>query len=161
MKSFSGSFQIRHVAMLCKYAGISFISGAVNHGMFSGERSLLTAALGVAVYIGGAILFRLNGDEKSSWRDLLGFGVLASVGLGFFTGGLQHFPDSPDRSVWVVPLGFVMSLWAFHALEGRGTISRNAAWRFGIVGSVVVLVGSGGAWWVFDHLGHAHDGHHH
>jgi hypothetical protein len=39
-KSMTASFQIQHSAMLLKYSGISFISGAVNHGFFSGERSL-------------------------------------------------------------------------------------------------------------------------
>ncbi len=161
MQTFSGSFQTRHVATLCKYAGISFISGAVNHGMFSGERSLLTAAAGVLVYIAGAVLFRLDGDEKTRWQDLLGYGVIASVGLGFFTGGLQHFPDSPDRSVWVVPLGFVMSLWAFYALEGRETVSKAAVWRFGLLGTLLVVLGSAAAWWFFDHYGHGHGAHHH
>jgi integrase len=33
------------------------------------------------------------------WADLLGFGIVGSIGLGFFTGGLQHFPDSPGRSL--------------------------------------------------------------
>jgi hypothetical protein len=41
----TSSFQIQHSAMLLKYSGISFISGAVNHGFFSGERSLWTAAV--------------------------------------------------------------------------------------------------------------------
>jgi uncharacterized cupredoxin-like copper-binding protein len=39
-------------------------------------------------------------------------GTLLSIGLGFFTGGLQHFPDSPARSAWVVPLGFAISILA-------------------------------------------------
>ena len=59
-------FQTEHLATLAKYAGISFVAGAVNHGFL----------------------------------DLLGFGIVASIGLGFFTGGLQHFPDSPGRSLW-------------------------------------------------------------
>ena len=41
------AFQHHHGAMLLKYSGISFISGAVNHGFFSGERSLWTAAAGM------------------------------------------------------------------------------------------------------------------
>lgn len=36
------NFQRHHAAMLLKYSGISFIAGAVNHGFFSGERSLWT-----------------------------------------------------------------------------------------------------------------------
>ena len=39
------NFQTQHLATLAKYAGISFIAGAVNHGMFSEQRSLLTAAI--------------------------------------------------------------------------------------------------------------------
>lgn len=161
MASRSPSFELHHVAMLCKYAGISFISGAVNHGMFSGERSLLTALLGVGVYLIGAVLYRSVDEEQTSWRDLLGYGVVASIGLGFFTGGLQHFPDSPGRSLWVVPLGFTMSLIAFYALEGRGALSRNALIRYGVISIIIVTVSSIGAWWFFDHFGHGHHDHAH
>ena len=101
------NFQTQHLATLAKYAGISFIAGAVNHGMFTEERSFLTAALGVAFYlIGAAMELKASNDASKRWGDLLGFGIVASIGLGFFTGGLQHFPDSPQRSLWVVPLGF-------------------------------------------------------
>ena len=161
MASRSPSFELHHVAMLCKYAGISFISGAVNHGMFSGERSLLTALLGVGVYLIGAVLYRSVDEEQTSWRDLLGYGVVASIGLGFFTGGLQHFPDSPGRSLWVVPLGFTMSLIAFYALEGRGALSRNALISYGVISIIIVTVSSIGAWWFFDHFGHGHHDHAH
>lgn len=161
MTSTTASFELRHIATLCKYAGISFISGAVNHGMFSGERSLMTAALGIVVYLAGMVLYRINGDERASWQDLLGYGVIASIGLGFFTGGLQHFPDSPSRSVWVVPLGFAMSLGAFYALEGRAILSRKAMMRFGAISSVIVLAASLGAWGLFDYIGHDHAGHAH
>ena len=100
-----------HGAMLLKYSGISFISGAVNHGFFSGERSLWTAAVGVALFLLGAFLALHLSDERqaeagdqansnspgtpSSLTRTLLLGALLSIGLGFFTGGLQHFPDSP------------------------------------------------------------------
>jgi len=41
------SLAIQHSATLARYAGISFIAGAVNHGMFSEQRSLITACFGV------------------------------------------------------------------------------------------------------------------
>ena len=50
----TASFAIQHSAMLLKYSGISFISGAVNHGFFSGERSLWTAAIGIVLFVVGA-----------------------------------------------------------------------------------------------------------
>ncbi len=106
------SFQIQHSAMLLKYSGISFISGAVNHGFFTGERSLWTAAVGILLFVLGAWMEHRNQDSETSLFESLWVGTLLSIGLGFFTGGLQHFPDSPARSSWVVPLGFVISVVA-------------------------------------------------
>jgi uncharacterized cupredoxin-like copper-binding protein len=106
------SFQIQHSAMLLKYSGISFISGAVNHGFFSGERSLWTAAVGIVLFVAGAWMEHRSQYNTQSLIESLWVGTLLSIGLGFFTGGLQHFPDSPARSAWVVPLGFAISILA-------------------------------------------------
>jgi uncharacterized cupredoxin-like copper-binding protein len=106
------SFQIQHSAMLLKYSGISFISGAVNHGFFSGERSLWTAAVGIVLFVAGAWMEHRSQNNSESLMASLWVGTLLSIGLGFFTGGLQHFPDSPARSAWVVPLGFAISILA-------------------------------------------------
>ncbi len=141
------SFQHQHAAMLLKYSGISFISGAVNHGFFSGERSLWTAAAGILLFVAGALmLHRLEDDtgpREGLWKTLL-LGALLSVGLGFFTGGLQHFPDSPARSAWVVPLGFAISVPAM-------ALSTSGAWRpastlYALVAGVLISLGSYGTW---------------
>ena len=108
----TASFQIQHSAMLLKYSGISFISGAVNHGFFSGERSLWTAAVGIVLSVAGAWMEHRSQNNTQSLIESLWVGTLLSIGLGFFTGGLQHFPDSPARSAWVVPLGFAISILA-------------------------------------------------
>ena len=132
------NFQTQHLATLAKYAGISFIAGAVNHGMFTEERSFFTAALGVAFYlIGAAMELKASNDASKRWGDLLGFGIVASIGLGFFTGGLQHFPDSPQRSLWVVPLGFFLSLLALY-------FSKEWRSRMGLK-PLVIYTGSTGA----------------
>ena len=148
------SFQHHHAAMLLKYSGISFISGAVNHGFFSGTRSLWTAAIGIALFVLGAWLeHRLSDtsitdeadDEKPmSLAKTLFWGSLLSIGLGFFTGGLQHFPDSPARSAWVVPLGFWVSVVALAA-------SASLTWKrsttvYAIALGAVVAVSSFGAY---------------
>ena len=154
-----------HFATLCKYAGISFIAGAVNHGFFSGERSLLTAAIGVLVYLLGGILeMRASPDGSQRWVDLLGLGIVSSIGLGFFTGGLQHFPDSPARSAWVVPLGFAMSLLAYWLMQGRDRVPLRTVLGYGLVTGTVVLAGSLIAWQMLigagggghDHASHSH-----
>jgi Domain of unknown function (DUF305) len=136
------TFPRTHLAMMCKYSGISFISGAVNHGFFSGERSLITAALGIVLFAVGAVMeHRANaaaGEGSDSLLKTLLLGALLSIGLGFFTGGLQHFPDSPARSSWVVPLGFVVSVLAlFATLKQRWEASTT---RYAVIASLLVAV---------------------
>ena len=133
-------FQTRHLATLSKYAGISFIAGAVNHGMFSEQRSLITAALGVLFFLIGAYAEnRSQSDDAVSWGDVIGFGILASIGLGFFTGGLQHFPDTPGRSVWVVPLGFFLSLISLYFGNASERGSTKAVVLYALGGGAVVV----------------------
>jgi len=135
------SLAIQHSATLARYAGISFIAGAVNHGMFSEQRSIITACFGVLLYLSGSFLeMRLRPKAERRWKDLLGFGVFASIGLGFFTGGLQHFPDSPERSVWVVPLGFLLSLVAMYFTEVLHSAERRSFLAYGVAGNLTVIV---------------------
>ena len=150
--------------MLLKYSGISFISGAVNHGFFSGERSLWTAAIGMVLFvIGAAMEHRLSDSEAEAPSSLLRtlvLGALLSIGLGFFTGGLQHFPDSPARSAWVVPLGFVISVLAL-AISSAHPWQRSTTLYVVLVGALV-SAGSYGAWqWLERHPEWAAGGHSH
>ena len=135
--------------MLLKYSGISFISGAVNHGFFSGERSLWTALVGMVLFVLGAWLEHrwqpVDADTpQSGLMKTLAIGSLLSIGLGFFTGGLQHFPDSPARSAWVVPLGFFVSVVALGLSAPRGW--TRAATAYVLVLGTLTTVGSWGAW---------------
>ena len=140
-------FAQTHIATLFKYGGISFIAGAVNHGFFSEARSIWTAGFGVLFYLLGSWLDIRNDQARAvRWGDVLGFGLLSSIGLGFFTGGLQHFPDSPDRSLWVVPLGFVLSLLAMYFMDWRGQLRARALVSYGLISFAVVMAGSAAAW---------------
>jgi uncharacterized cupredoxin-like copper-binding protein len=154
------SFATTHTATLLKYGGISFIAGAVNHGMFSESRSLITASIGVFFYLLGSWLeMRLQDAERLSWADVLGVGIVSSIGLGFFTGGLQHFPDSPDRSVWVVPLGFALSLLAMYYMDWRTRLSIKRFITYALFSIAVVSACSALAWTQL--LGQGGDGHGH
>ncbi len=148
------NFQTQHASMLLKYAGISFISGAVNHGFFSGERSLWTAAIGVVLFVAGAWWehhqTQLNAETPKSLGKTLLWGTLLSIGLGFFTGGLQHFPDSPARSAWVVPTGFVLSVIAL-ALGNDFHWRRSITVYLAAVGALVTGASYGTAQWLLTH----------
>jgi uncharacterized cupredoxin-like copper-binding protein len=154
------SFATNHTATLLKYGGISFIAGAVNHGMFSETRSVITASFGVCFYLLGSWLeMRVQDAQRQSWADVLGVGIVSSIGLGFFTGGLQHFPDSPDRSVWVVPLGFALSLLAMYYMDWRTRMSVNRLITYALFSIAVVSACSALAWTQL--VGQAAEGHGH
>jgi uncharacterized cupredoxin-like copper-binding protein len=102
---------------------------------------------------------RLQDAERLSWADVLGVGIVSSIGLGFFTGGLQHFPDSPDRSVWVVPLGFALSLLAMYYMDWRTRMSVNRLITYALFSIAVVSACSALAWSQL--VGQAGDGHGH
>ena len=154
------SFATNHTATLLKYGGISFIAGAVNHGMFSETRSVITASFGVCFYLLGSWLeMRVQDAQRQSWADVLGVGIVSSIGLGFFTGGLQHFPDSPDRSLWVVPLGFTLSLLAMYYMDWRTRMSVNRLITYALFSIAVVSGASALAWSQL--TGHPADDHGH
>lgn len=163
-------FTQNHMAMILKYSGISFISGAVNHGFFSGTRSVVTALIGIVLFVLGAWMEHRNSANPQVARQnlikTLLIGTLLSIGLGFFTGGLQHFPDSPARSSWVVPLGYVLS-WV--ALVWTMELAFSAKiWRYGIISSVLIAALSWGSYQFFIKnpqvvagFGHDHGAHGH
>ena len=154
------NFPLSHISSLCKYTGISFTAGAITHGFFSGERAIWTAVFGVAIYLVGGTLEKIaNPDKDHSWTDVLAIGIVASIGLGFFTGGLQHFPDSPARSSWVVPVGFAMSLLAMYLMEGKGKIKIKGVLIYGGISLALVIVASLYALSYFNE--HGGDGHSH
>ena len=156
------NFPINHIASLCKYTGISFTAGAITHGFFSGERALWTALFGVVIYLVGGTLEKLaNPDKDHSWTDVLVIGIVASIGLGFFTGGLQHFPDSPQRSSWVVPVGFAMSLLAMYLMEAKDRVKIKSVLIYGAISLTAVIAASLYALSYFNEHGSGDHGHSH
>ena len=154
------NFPLSHIASLCKYTGISFTAGAITHGFFSGERAIWTAAFGIAIYLVGGTLEKIaNPDKDHSWTAVLAIGIVASIGLGFFTGGLQHFPDSPARSSWVVPIGFAMSLLAMYLMEGKGKVKIRPVLIYGAISLALVIAASVYTLSYFNE--HGGDGHSH
>jgi uncharacterized cupredoxin-like copper-binding protein len=154
------NFPLSHISSLCKYTGISFTAGAITHGFFSGERAIWTAVFGIVIFLVGGILEKIaNPDKDHSWTDVLAIGIVASIGLGFFTGGLQHFPDSPARSSWVVPVGFAMSLLAMYLMEGKGKIEIKGVLIYGGISLALVIAASVYALSYFNQ--HGGDGHSH
>jgi len=107
--------QKEHVALIIKYTGISFITWWLSHGFFSGERQIITSLVWVVLFIIWTLLEQ-KPEERDYMRTIIFSSVLA-VSIWALTWGLQHFPDSPDRSVWLVPVWFLVSILAYLSLE--------------------------------------------
>jgi hypothetical protein len=154
------NFPLNHISSLCKFTGISFNAGAITHGFFTGERAIWSALFGIAFYLVGSVLEKIaNHDKDHSWTNVLATGIVASIGLGFFTGGLLHFPDSPTRSVWVVPVGFTMSLVAMYLMNGKGKANIKSLLIYVVISMTIVIVASFYAFTYFNE--HGSDGHSH
>jgi len=155
------NFPFSHISSLCKYSGISFTAGAISHEFFSGERTIWIAVFGIAIYLVGCILEKItNPDIGHSWTDVLAIGIVAPISLGFFTGGLQHFSDSPARSSWVVSVGFAMSLLAIYLMEGKSKVKMRSVLIYGAISLALVIIASLYALSYFNEHGgdnHSHD----
>jgi hypothetical protein len=117
------TFQLRHIALLCKCTGGSLISGAVNNGFFDKQlRSLIVTIIGISLFIIGNFIdehLAAEGTKPSeSVFDILLISIFLSLGIGFFTGAIQHitFPKVLIAS-WVTPLGLILTIaglgWKF------------------------------------------------
>ena len=114
--------QKEHVALIIKYTGISFITGWLSHGFFSWERQVITSLVWVWFFILWTLLEKKS-EEKDYMRTIL-FSSLLAISLWALTGWLQHFPDSPGRSLWIVPLWFLVSVYAYISLENKNFIRK-------------------------------------
>lgn len=156
--------QKEHVALIIKYTGISFITWWLSHGFFSGERQIITSLVGVVFFIVWTLLEQ-KPDERDYMRTII-FSSILAVAIWALTWWLQHFPDSPDRSVWLVPVWFLVSIGAYLALE-KEVFYKKTHLIYTIVGFIffigvsVLLYSLVQAWylWASEH-GHATDAHH-
>jgi hypothetical protein len=124
--------------MIIKYIGISFITGAISHGFFSGTRQMMTAVAWIWLFIIGTLM---EHDTDKNIRNIC-LAVGLAIGIGAVTGGLQHFPDSPERSLWILPVGFALSL-LFYALVHGYTIGKKEYTYAGIslIATCMISVG--------------------
>jgi len=115
--------QKQHFALIIKYTGISFITGWLSHWFFTWERQILTSLIGIVFFIVWTLLEQ-NIDKKDYMKTIL-FSALLAVSIWAFTWGLQHFPDSPSRSAWIVPLWFLLSVYSYLSLENISIFKKK------------------------------------
>ncbi len=148
------NFSRSHFSTIIRYIGVSFITGAISHGFFSGSRSLITGAIGVVCFIIGTLM---EEGTTTGWKSVISGAILA-VGIGAVTGGLQHFPDSPERSLWILPVGFIISL-IFYALIHDYKIGKKE-YTYATISLIATCILSVGIFAIIENTGitgHGHD----
>lgn len=129
-----------HTATLLQYIGIGLISGAISHGFFSGFRSLVTAIIGIVIFVLGLAYERnLTGGKVDIGKVLL-IGVIFSISTAMVAGGIQHFLDSPWRSAWIIPVGYFISLLVYRVKENIQISFADAMGKALLVSTVVAIV---------------------
>ncbi len=155
--------QKEHVALIIKYTGISFITWGLSHWFFSWDRQIITSFVWVIFFIVWTLLEQK--PEERDYKRTIIFSSMLAVAIGALTWGLQHFPDSPHRSAWLVPVWFLVSIFAYLSLEKESfTKKTHMIYTFigfiFFVGLSAVLYTLVAAWylWAGEHW---HGGDHH
>ncbi len=132
---------LAYFSYLILFLGTGFISGAIVH---SGNikdipKYLVIGIIGVALFIAGSFVqeYIVNKDtSKSNNRfQFFVFSLLLSLGIGMISGGTQHFTDFPSYSSILIPLGLVVSFFAF-VFKNNFNFSKNIA----IIGGIITLL---------------------
>lgn len=138
------NFSQAHFSNLSKYLGISFITGSISHGFFSESRSLLTGGFWATCFAVGMLT---EEKSKNTWITIA-LGALMAVSIGCFTWGLQHFPDSPERSLFIVPTGFILSLFLFAKVHAH--TFKQKEYRYIVLSALLVLLVTSSIYFVLE-----------
>lgn len=130
----------RHTATLLQYIGIGLISGAISHGFFSGFRSLITALLGIIVFVFGLWYERNLTSGKINIGRILMIGVIFSISTAMVAGGIQHFLDSPWRSAWIIPVGYFISVLVFGEKENIKNSFYHTFVRTTLITAILLMI---------------------
>lgn len=99
----------QHLIAVLWYIGIWFIWWSISHGFFSGTRSIIMAVLWIILFI----LSEYLKEGEKNYAHLILWWLVYSIAVGMVNGGFQHFLDSPMRSLWIIPVGWIVSTLIF------------------------------------------------
>ncbi len=99
----------QHLTAILWYIGIWFIGGSISHGFFSGTRSVIMAIVWILLFIISEYLK----EGQKDYMHLILWWLIYSIAVGMVNGWFQHFLDSPMRSLWIVPVWWLISTAIF------------------------------------------------
>lgn len=106
----------KYLGDLFHYTWIWFISWAISHWFFSSERSFIMAIIWFILFVLWELIVKQNFKDVD-YLKILFVWVLYSLSVWMINWWLQHFLDSPERSLWIIPLWFLISLLIYSSKE--------------------------------------------
>jgi len=105
-------FSKKYLAELFHYVGIGFVWWAMSHWFFTWERSFYMAVIWFTLFVIWENLAKKDSSEIN-YSKLLFVWVVYSISIWMVNWGFQHFLESPERSLLIVPIGFIISILIF------------------------------------------------
>jgi hypothetical protein len=133
----------KHLISLLGYLWIWFIWWSISHGFFSWTRSIVMAILGIILFI---LSEYLQWWEKN-YMHLILWWLIYSVAVGMVSWWFQHFLDSPMRSLWIIPVGWVISTIIYPYKESLENYDWKKSVGIWLIISIVL-------WWILYGLVH-------
>lgn len=126
----------KHFADILWYIGIGFISWAVSHWFFTWTRSIIMALLWIILF---TIHQYLKEERTHDYMQIILFGLIYSLSIGMISWWLQHFLDSPTRSLWIIPVWYFISYLIFgaHMKSTTWLKNLNIAILWGVILAIV------------------------
>lgn len=106
----------KYLSDIFHYIWVWFIWWAISHGFFSWQRSIIMTLIWIWLFIFWELLQKQNIKNINYLKFLLVW-VIYSISIWMINWWLQHFLDSPERSLWIIPLWFLLSLLIFPIKE--------------------------------------------
>ena len=106
----------KYLSELFHYVWVWFIWGSISHWFFSWERSIIMAIIWFLLFLIWELIQKQN-FKNVNYSKILLVWVVYSLSIWMVNWWLQHFLDSPERSLWIVPLWFFISLLIFPVKE--------------------------------------------
>ena len=117
-KSITKKVAIPFVIFILLFFGVGFISGGVVHlgeGFNFWDISLV--GVGILLFVTGSYIQEVVFNKKNLAAEgiipFLFYSLLLSIGVGMASGGIQHFVDTPKYSMFLIPLGLLLGVFAF------------------------------------------------
>jgi len=139
---------IPFIIFILLFFGVGFISGgAVHLGEGVNVWDISLVVVGILLFVTGSYIQEVIFNKKNLIAEgiipFLVYSLVLSIGVGMASGGIQHFVDTPQYSMFLIPIGLIIGLFAFIFKQNIQLASQQ--WVKLIVSSMIMatLLGIG------------------